>query len=112
LLAAAAVPGTKEPVQPAGAGLGDALGCRLLWPAWSVGPAKETPSSPAACLAHGWEGAGIAWLILFSGPLQHTQGTLPAIYFATAPSGIKYSCLSNGNRRGQLSRSHLQPATR
>lgn len=59
----------KEPLQHARAELGDALGCQLLWPAWSLGPAEEIPVLP--CLppfAHRWEGFGMAWFIRFSGP--------------------------------------------
>lgn len=37
---------------------------------------------------------------------------LLAFYFIAAPSGIKYSCLNNGNRYWQLNRSLLQLATK
>lgn len=36
----------KEPLEHAGVVLGDALRCQLLWPAWSLGPAKEMPKLP------------------------------------------------------------------
>lgn len=39
---------------------------KLLWPAWSLGPAKEIPELPC-CPPLLTGGIGIAWLILFSG---------------------------------------------
>lgn len=59
-------------------------------------------------------GRDLAWLgsSAFQVLLHHMQDMLLAIYFTAAPSGIKYSCLNNGNRCKQLNGSCFQPAIR